>query len=52
MADQATLQGQKRTVTGKEVKQLRRQGLIPANLSGRHTAPIAIQMDRMELNAS
>ncbi len=49
MAEQAKLQVQKRTVLGKAVKQLRRQGVIPANLTGRHSEPTAIQVDRTAL---
>ncbi len=49
MAEQAKLQVQKRTVLGKAVKQLRRQGVIPANLTGRHSEPVAIQVDRTAL---
>jgi large subunit ribosomal protein L25 len=49
MAEQAKLQVQMRTVLGKAVKQLRRQGVIPANLTGRHSEPVAIQVDRTAL---
>ncbi len=45
MADQATLPAQKRSVLGKAVKQLRRQGLIPANITGRKSDPMAIQVE-------
>jgi large subunit ribosomal protein L25 len=48
MADQATLQAQRRTVTGKAVKRLRRQGLIPANLQHHDGEPIAIQIEGHE----
>lgn len=49
MADKARLEVQKRTVTGKQVKQLRRQGLIPGNLSGLKGDTIPIQVDQHEL---
>lgn len=35
----------KRTLTGRKVKQLRRQGLLPANLFGKKIDSIAIQVD-------
>ncbi len=49
MADKATLNAQKREVSGKKVKQLRRKGIIPANLSGLAGAPIPIQVDEHDL---
>src|SRR5947209_7406295 len=49
MADQATLQAEKRTVMGKAVKRLRKEGLIPANVANNDGAPTAIQIDRHEL---
>jgi large subunit ribosomal protein L25 len=49
MAEQIKLQVQKRTVLGKAVKQLRRQGVIPANLTGRQCEPTAIQVERLAL---
>lgn len=38
-----------RQVLGKKVKQLRRQGLIPANIFGRHVESTAIQVPSEEL---
>src|SRR5690348_4953852 len=49
MAEKATLKAQKREVSGKKVKQLRRKGIIPANLSGLKGAPIPIQIDERDL---
>lgn len=48
MPDQATLQAQRRTVTGKAVKRLRKQGLIPGNVSNHSGEPIPIQMEEHE----
>lgn len=49
MADKATLHVQRREVTGKKVKQLRRAGVIPGNLSGLKGDAIPIQVDAHEL---
>lgn len=35
----------KRTVLGKKVAQLRKQGMLPATVYGKHLAPIAVQTD-------
>ena len=43
------LSAKPRTVTGKRVKALRRQGWIPAVLYGRHIQPMAIQVEGKEL---
>jgi large subunit ribosomal protein L25 len=48
VADTATLQAQRRTVMGKAVKQLRKQGLVPANISGHTMESIPIQIERVE----
>ena len=40
---------EERTVTGKKVQRLRTEGLVPAVLYGRETAPINIQCPRGEL---
>lgn len=49
MPDTITLEAQKRTVTGKQVRALRRQGSLPAVIYGRigkeQLEPIAIQLD-------
>jgi len=38
-----------RQITGKRVKQLRQQGLIPAVIYGRHISPISVSIPRREL---
>lgn len=43
MAD-VTLEVQKRTVTGKQVGQLRVQGIVPLNVYGPKTAPVNLQV--------
>ncbi len=43
------LNAKPRTVTGKQVKALRRQGWIPAVLYGRHIQPMTIQVEGKEL---
>ncbi len=43
------LNARPRTVKGKQVKALRRQGWIPAVLYGRHIQPITIQVEGKEL---
>ncbi len=41
----SSLQVAERTTLGKQVKQLRRKGIIPANLYGRHLPSQALQLD-------
>jgi len=48
--EQIELKTQKRTVLGKKVKSLRREGLIPAVLYGRETDSIPLQIEERELN--
>ena len=48
MADGVTLKAQKRTVQGKAVRRLRREGQIPANLTGHNRESLAIQVDASE----
>jgi large subunit ribosomal protein L25 len=49
MAQRFTLQATRRTLTGKKVSQLRRDGKLPAVLYGRSLKePIAVAMDRKE----
>lgn len=43
------LAAEKRAVTGKQVKQLRRQGLIPAVIHGHDVEPMALQVSRDSL---
>lgn len=45
MATQVSLEVATRTMLGKQVKQLRRQGIIPANLYGRHLPSQALQLE-------
>ena len=40
--DKIVLKAEKRDVTGKQVKALRRAGQLPAVIYGRHEDPIAI----------
>lgn len=47
--DQLILEAEPRTVKGKQVNQLRRQGLVPAVVYGKATSPIAIQVARRPL---
>lgn len=49
MADQVSLQVASRTTLGKEVKKLRRVGVIPANIYGRHQPSQALQVDQHTL---
>ncbi|MEO7000225.1 MAG: 50S ribosomal protein L25 [Ktedonobacterales bacterium] len=51
MADGVTLNAQKRTVMGKAVRRLRREGQIPANISGHNQTSTAIQVDAAEFAA-
>ncbi len=43
--EKVVLKAAKREVTGKQVKALRRAGLLPAVIYGRHVEPIAISLD-------
>ena len=43
--DKVVLQAEKRDVTGKQVKALRRSGKLPAVIYGRHTEPIKVSLD-------
>jgi len=47
--EQIELKAEKRTIIGKRVKSLRREGIIPALLYGPRTEPIPIQCDEWEL---
>lgn len=48
--EQIELKTQKRTVLGKKVKNLRREGLIPAVLYGHETESLPLQVEERELN--
>lgn len=43
--EKVVLKANKRDVTGKQVKALRRAGILPAVIYGRHVQPIAISLD-------
>jgi len=43
--EKVVLRASKREVTGKQVKALRRSGMLPAVIYGRHVEPIAISLD-------
>jgi large subunit ribosomal protein L25 len=47
--EQIELKAEKRTIIGKKVKSLRREGIIPALLYGPKTEPLPIQCDEKEL---
>ena len=49
MADDLTLQLDLRTVTGKKVKKLRRDGVVPGNVYGRGLPSVAVQASLVEL---
>ncbi len=46
--EQLKLQATPRTVIGKQVKQLRREGLLPGIIYGRSIEPLAVQFDARE----
>lgn len=50
MAVQHRIDAGKRTVTGKKVKHLRTQGLIPATVYGKGFAPVSVQVDDRGFN--
>lgn len=50
MAKYIDLAAERRTVTGKKVSQLRREGKIPAVVYGHHVAAMPIQIDERALN--
>ncbi len=43
--EQVVLKAERRTVTGKQVKQLRRAGKLPAVLYGKHIDPVPLTLD-------
>jgi large subunit ribosomal protein L25 len=49
MAEQNTLTAQRREVVGRHLGQLRRQGIVPANIFGRGRPSVAIQIDGHDL---
>lgn len=50
MAERAVIQASPRTVLGKKVKQLRRAGVLPANVYGRAIPSQALQIDAREFS--
>jgi len=48
MAERAVLQAELRSVLGKKVSSLRRQGVLPGNVYGRGLASVAVQLDNRE----
>ncbi len=48
MADRTTMKAEKRTVLGKHVARLRREGILPANVYGRGLDSVALQLDARE----
>jgi large subunit ribosomal protein L25 len=49
MSDRVTIAAEPRTVTGKKVKQLRRQGMVPGVIYGQSEL-VNIQMEELQLN--
>ena len=43
--EQTVLKAKPRTVTGKQVRRLRREGLLPAVIYGRHITPLSISLN-------
>jgi large subunit ribosomal protein L25 len=52
MMEKEVLKATKRTVTGKQVKQLRRAGQIPAVIYGHHVEPVVISLDAHDATLS
>ena len=50
MTIQVTLQAEHRAVTGKAVRQLRRQGILPTNLTGCHIESLVIQVKASDVS--
>ncbi|MBI2765752.1 MAG: 50S ribosomal protein L25 [Chloroflexi bacterium] len=50
MADRVNIAARPRTVLGKKVKQLRRQGTLPANVYGRGLESVAIEVEAREFS--
>jgi large subunit ribosomal protein L25 len=48
MENDVVLKAKKRTVTGKQVKRLRREGFLPGVIYGHHVEPVAIMLDAHE----
>ncbi|MFV9503441.1 MAG: 50S ribosomal protein L25 [Oscillochloridaceae bacterium umkhey_bin13] len=50
MAESIQLNAQTRSVTGKKVKHLRKQGLIPATVYGKGFEPVSVQVEERAFN--
>lgn len=50
MSTQFTIDAGRRTITGKKVKHLRKQGLIPATVYGKGFEPVSVQVDGRTFN--
>ena len=50
--EKVVLKASKRDVIGKQVKALRRAGLLPAVIYGRHTEPINVSLDAKSANTA
>lgn len=48
MSDKITLSSEKRTLEGKQAKQLRRKGILPANIFGKGFKSLSIQLPTLE----
>ena len=51
MSKQPKLAAEKRTLTGRKVKQLRREGVLPANVYGKNVKSFAVQVDNKEFSS-
>jgi large subunit ribosomal protein L25 len=49
--EEIELKAEKRSILGKKVKRLRREGLIPAILYGPETAPIPLQVKERDIES-
>jgi large subunit ribosomal protein L25 len=49
MSNQLELAVEERTVFGKQVKRLRQQGIVPANMYGRHQQSVSLQVNSQAL---
>lgn len=51
MSDHVQLRAEARTILGKRVRQLRRQGILPATVYGHNVEPASIQIDAHEFGS-
>jgi large subunit ribosomal protein L25 len=52
VADSFSLEAQPRSLTGKKVSQLRRQGLVPVSVYGPKTIPVSLQIPHRDLETT